>query len=144
MKAVLSRRCACLETIYQNFPLRNEFVEVERQIIREETVAQVSFKSTSLQIMLKLFISEMEGEGGIYLAPLGTLTGYREQSGWMEDWTVASKLSENPQHDRTPLDSLSGLPFPQGHPQEQLRAALEWFNLNIGLIVEFVNSRAIR
>lgn len=129
-----------IEMGFKNFALKDEFVEVERQILREETVAEVSFKSNSLRIMIKLFISEMEGEAGLYVAPLATMLGYRELPGWIDEWTIVRSLSTNPSHKRMPLDKLSGLPFPTAHSQAQLEAVLEWLYLNINLIADLINA----
>lgn len=125
-----------INTAFKEFALQGNFSLVDQQILREGTVAEVSFKSDSLKIMIKLFISEMEGEGGVYVAPSGTALGYREAPNWLSDWTIANQLAALPQHDRTPLNRILNAPLPSS-PLMQLRASLEWLTLNSQLITEF-------
>jgi hypothetical protein len=115
------------------------FIKVDQQVLHDETIAEVSFKSDSLKIMIKLFISEMEGEGGVYLAPLGTQLGYREDPNWISELTAATRLIDNPLHNKNPLAELAAIPFPQNTPALQVRAALEWVRLNTPLIQEMLN-----
>lgn len=129
-----------VDMAYRNFPLRNLFVEVERQSLREATVVQANFKSESLGLMMKLFVSEMEGEGGIYIAPLGTELGYREEGGWLSPWAFSKTIAHLDNINNTPLYRLRGIDPLAASCDIQLQFELEWVALNLPLISSHFHS----
>lgn len=122
-----------IEEAINDFSLNREFVRVEQQILREETVAEVSLRSDTLKIMIKLFISEMEGEGGVYVAPLNTPIGFREKPSWIDEWTLFRRLKEEFGIDLTPLAAL-----PLSSPGTQLYFSLKWLHLNLSSISNWI------
>lgn len=129
-----------IRAAYSDFPLRSQFSEVEQQIRRGGTVAQVSLRSDSLGVMVKLFISEMEGEGGIYVAPLGSKLGYRDDDGWRSPWTLREVLAETKGYDDTALATLRAMKPLAADCSIQLRAELEWLVENVDLIGRVVRN----
>lgn len=126
-----------IESAYSGFTLRNKFVEVERQTLRDGTVAQLTLTSAVLSLMLKLFVSEMEGEGGLYLAPPGTAIGYREEGGWLSPWTLGSAFKGMEGYDDTSLITLRAMNPISANCHIQLQAELEWFAANVALITDY-------
>ncbi|MBA3904591.1 MAG: hypothetical protein C0522_13135 [Rhodocyclaceae bacterium] len=127
---------------YSDFPLRHKFLESERETLREGTIAQVSYKSESLRLMIKLFVSEMEHEGHIYIAQLSTPLGYRGEGGWEFSWVIDRQFVGKPNHNMTPIDELRNMDFFAATCDVQLRHELEWFALNLPLIVDYFNPAA--
>ncbi|MEO7640087.1 MAG: hypothetical protein ABIU07_01615 [Ramlibacter sp.] len=115
---------------YHQFLLRDLFVEVGHEVLRDKTIAQVGLRSNSLALMLKIFVSEMEGEAGIYLAPLGTALGYREQTGWLAPWELMEKLSDQVVLNDSALHALRRMNPLSATCEVQLRAELDWFAAN--------------
>lgn len=128
-----------IELAYVDFPLRDKFVEVDRQILREATVAEVSLKSDSLKLMIKLFVSEMEGEGGLYVGYLGNGLGYREEGNWISPWKLKDQFKQYEIYDNTPLDKLHRMNYLEATCDVQLRCELEWFVLNLQIVVDYFN-----
>jgi len=128
-----------IDLAYADFPLCNKFVEHERQILREATVAQVSLRSDTLRLMIKLFVSEMEGEGRLYIGSLENTLGYREEGGWIGSWEFKIKFMTYDTHVSTPLDELRRMDCFMATCDVQLRCELEWFVLNLQLIVDHFN-----
>lgn len=128
-----------IQSAYRNFPLRDRFVEVERQILREGTVAQISLRSDSLGLMIKLFVSEMEGEGQLYIAPLGTNLGYREEGGWQYWWPIEQKIASSPTYNKSSISRLRSMNPLVATCDVQLQAKLEWLVANLPLIVKYLN-----
>lgn len=121
---------------YASFALRQLFIDAEQQILRECTVAQISYRSDSLGLMIKMFVSEMEGEAGIYVAPLGTALGFREDEGWVSPWNLKKELEQDESYDNTSLDTLRGIAFPDATEDIQLQYELDWFVANQQLLVK--------
>ena len=128
-----------IEQAFRTMSLDCGFAKIEQEILREDTVAQVSYVSRRLNLMLKLFVSEMEGEGGIYLASRNTPLGYREKPSWISPWVLKQKLIGKLGYDETALVNLRRIPPLKANCCVQLRHELDWFAANLNLIVSYFN-----
>lgn len=131
---------ATVREAYARFPLGDEFTETACQVLREGTVAQVSYESKSLGLALKLFVSEMEHEGGVYVASPGTDPGYRETNGWVSPWDLTEMLASiGTTTNNLPLERLRQMDFFSATCSVQLQSELEWFSQNLPLIIAYIN-----